>query len=196
MISYNSYLFRRFNYHINVEICSFIIAIKHVHKYVYKNINHIIIHITIENNFNHQNVFNQSIDKIDEYVFNQYIDSCQIVWNIFEFKNHYEKFSMMFLNLHLSNQQSIYYRNDIVFNEKMRDWLNQFDFILITWFKYNFEHQKKRHILYYDFSIHYVYNFKKKTRHWNSRKKNHRYRSNVSLQFDQKRNFLFSIVIC
>jgi hypothetical protein len=36
VVPYNSYLSLLFNYHINVEVCTFIATVKYLYKYVYK----------------------------------------------------------------------------------------------------------------------------------------------------------------
>lgn len=45
VISCNPYLLTRYNYHINVEICSNIKAVKYLYKYIYKGHDKVVVHI-------------------------------------------------------------------------------------------------------------------------------------------------------
>ena len=48
VIFYNLYLTRHFKAHINVEICSFVQAIKYIYKYIYKGSDRVTIQVDIE----------------------------------------------------------------------------------------------------------------------------------------------------
>ncbi|XP_028079646.1 uncharacterized protein LOC114281401 [Camellia sinensis] len=41
MVTYNAYLSKRFNCHINVEVCAVVRCVKYIHKYIYKGYDHI-----------------------------------------------------------------------------------------------------------------------------------------------------------
>ena len=172
VVPYSPYLSRRYEAHINVEICSSIHAIKYVHKYVYKGVDRTTARITTRNQNQQQDDFIHSIidqdpmerDEINEYVSGRYISPSQAAWHIFEFKSHCEQPPVMFLGLHLSGQQPVYYRDEPITAVEMINNLNNADTPLTAWFQYNARFEDGRHILYQEFSTHYVYDVKKEQR--------------------------------
>lgn len=88
---------------------------------------------------------------------------------MFEFFTH-EKFSFVqHFSIHLSNQQTIYFDDDLTITElQLR--LNFFFTKLLTYFDYNQKNTNDKKYLYHDFSAYYVWKQSKKQ--WQIRKRN------------------------
>src|SRR5436305_7471295 len=100
VVSYNPVLSAKYNCHINVEIVTFIIAVKYLFKYVYKGHDRASISIV---NYEESN----SVDEISEYLDSRYISAAESSWRIFDFQMHQHSSSVTRLQLHLPQMQSI-----------------------------------------------------------------------------------------
>jgi hypothetical protein len=155
MISYNSYLTRRYQTHINVEVCAIVKIVKYIHKYVYKDCNQITLQI-------------QKNDEITRHLNERYIDSSQIVWELFEYLTH-EKHSLVHhLLVHLLDQQIVYFDSNL-FVEELQNRLNMSTFELLTYFVYNRVNSNDREHLYQNFSINHVW--KSREKRWQIRQR-------------------------
>ena len=68
VVLYNPYLYQKYNYHINVEICSSIRLVKYLYKYIYKGLDHVIISIK------------NSQDEITNYINARYVSLMEACW--------------------------------------------------------------------------------------------------------------------
>ena len=79
VVPYNPYLLLKFNAHINVEICTTVLAVKYLYKYVYKGHDRAIVKIHSE----------QDTDKSGEEIYNfqeaRFISACEACYRIFSF---------------------------------------------------------------------------------------------------------------
>ena len=98
VVPYCPYLSKRYNAHINVEICSSISAFKYLFKYVYKGGDRTTA--VLQN------------DEIQDYVDARYISAPEAVWHIFGFKSHHRSPAIQRLQIHLPNEQTITFDND------------------------------------------------------------------------------------
>ncbi len=127
VMSYNSYLTRKYSAHINVEICESIQIIKYVHKYVYKEEDWTIM--KLKNNLN----------EITRHLNDRYISLNQTAWNLFEFRNHIENSFITRLIVHLSDEQSMYFSENVT-AKQIQIILNEIETTLTAWFQYNQQH--------------------------------------------------------
>ena len=95
VVPYNPYLSKRYNAHINVEICSSISAFKYLFKYVYKGGDRTTA------------VFQSEVDEIQDYLDARYLSAPEAVWRIFGFKLHHRSPAIQRLQIHLPNQQTV-----------------------------------------------------------------------------------------
>ena len=102
VVPYNAYLLKRFNCHINVEMCASIKAIKYVIKYVTKGSDQAIIQI----------VRDGPRDEIAQYLNTRYIGSCEAMWRLFQFKIHESWPPVQALAVHLPGGQRVYFSQD------------------------------------------------------------------------------------
>ncbi len=156
VMSYNSYLIRKYSAHINVEICEFIQIIKYVHKYVYKEEDQTIM--KLKNNLN----------EITRHLNDCYISSNQTAWNLFKFCNHIKNSFITRLIMHLFDEQSMYFSENVT-AKQIQIILNEIETTLTAWFWYNQQHSNERALLYQEFSTHYVYQSKREQRCWTLR---------------------------
>jgi len=81
------------NPHINVDLCSLVVAVKYILKYIHKKKNY---------------------HKIEEYKSGRYMNSNEAMWQIFGFKIHDRYPNVQHLHVHLKNGQHVYFSNDDV----------------------------------------------------------------------------------
>ncbi|PKU86419.1 hypothetical protein MA16_Dca025242 [Dendrobium catenatum] len=105
VIPYNPYLLSRYNCHINVEICSGIKAVKYIYKYIYKGHDKISVSISQKNG-------EQPFDEIQQYQDGRWVSAPEALWRIFEFDLNEMYPSVCNLQLHLEDQQSVYYKDN------------------------------------------------------------------------------------
>jgi hypothetical protein len=169
VVPYNPYLTLKYNAHINVEICSTVMAVKYLYKYVYKGHDMALLEITNNSNEITSNTkeISNNLNEIKHYIDGRYLSASEACWRIFRYSMHREFPNVIRLAIHLPNQQIVY------FNEK--EDLNTFendvkDTTLTAWFETNKKDIKARNILYPDFPKYYTWN--NSTKKWIKRKKN------------------------
>jgi predicted O-linked N-acetylglucosamine transferase (SPINDLY family) len=101
VVPYNPYLSKKFNAHINVEVCSSVTAVKYLYKYVYKGHDK----ATIELNAETEN------DEIKKYLDSRYVSSSEAYRRINGFKMHDEYPKVTKLQVHLPNEQCVTFNN-------------------------------------------------------------------------------------
>jgi PIF1-like helicase len=169
VVPYNPFLSRKYNAHVNVELCATIRAIKYVNKYVYKGSDQITAKITRTTTTDVEGE-DPVRNEVQEYLESRYISPIEACWRIFEFATN-EQFPAVYqLAVHLEGQDSVDFPGDIS-REELQEKLDQETSTLTAFFKYNAEHTDGREILYSDFPAHYVYQEKEKPRRWTPRQK-------------------------
>lgn len=134
IVFYNSHLICKYNAHINTKLCASVQIIKYIHKYVFKDCDCTILQIQNDN------------DEIVQYLANCYIKSFQITWSILKHKSHIEFFFIIYLNVHLSDEQFVYFELNFT-RENSKTIMNEVNFTLTIFFKYNWLHAKEREFL-------------------------------------------------
>ena len=188
MISYNSWLLKRYRAHINVEICIFAKSVTYFYKYIYKKSDSADVSTTIINqSSSHRNDVDASVDEMRIFHDVRWINFCETVWRILNLSIEEIKLSVTRLIIHLKNQQRVVLRSDqqdvsqLQKNEKLRR------ITLTKYFEMNFIVKKIEKIdenfridyknvskdfrdyLYQNFFTHFVWN--KKNKNWSIRKK-------------------------
>nr|XP_009775438.1 PREDICTED: uncharacterized protein LOC104225359 [Nicotiana sylvestris] len=97
VVSYNPYLFGKFNCHINVEVCSDIKVVKYLYKYICKG--HDKIAFSVQNND-----ANIEIDEVNEYRSARWVSPPEAVWRLFRFPINEMSPNVYRLQLHLDGQ--------------------------------------------------------------------------------------------
>ncbi|KAL6888323.1 hypothetical protein ACP4OV_009349 [Aristida adscensionis] len=149
VVPYNPYLLRRYNYHINVEVCSSIKAVKYLFKYIYKGHDRASICIDeVDNNGN--------IDEIKQYRDSRWVTPPEALWRIYGFDLSEIYPSVRPLQLHLPNMHMVTFPananlSDIVSREIASRTM------LTEYFEANRKYEWARGILYRDFPASFVW---------------------------------------
>ena len=146
MVPHSKELLVQFDCHINLEVCGSIKAVKYIHKYIYKNPDH----VTIQT---------EGHDEIHAYLYARYIFSTQACHNIFQFPIHMEWPAVYCLSIHLPGHQSVVFYAGAQINQVIE---NVKDTQLFGWFKANQDPDLiaagTYDTLYQDFSKIFVWN--------------------------------------
>ena len=116
VVPHNDDFCRKYDAHINVEICSTIRAVKYLYKYFYKGNDKIIIKV---------NLHSKTIkDEIKTYLNCRYVSSMEACLRLLSFELHQENPAVESLDFHLPNQQTLYFNEtgnleEIVVNTKL-----------------------------------------------------------------------------
>ncbi len=88
VISYNIALIIKYNTHINVEICTSVLAVQYLYKYVYKGHDRAIIALSQKDYIsNHQTLpKSELINEIKIYLDARYVSASESIWRIFDIK--------------------------------------------------------------------------------------------------------------
>jgi primosomal protein N' len=109
-VSYNPYLCKKFNGHINTEASISIYAVKYLFKYIYKGHDQATVVIErVENPIDGQQI---ERDDIQEYIDARYVSASEAVWHIFKMKLHGHFPAVQRLQVHLPNQQTMVFSKD------------------------------------------------------------------------------------
>lgn len=107
VVPYNPYLLAKFNCHINVEVCTTVKSVKYIYKYVYKGYDSATVALGNENT---NDLLNAQIDEVQNFLSGRYVGSTEAVWRIYENPMHFQSHSIVRLDIHLPNEQNVYFR--------------------------------------------------------------------------------------
>ncbi|CAG8829970.1 820_t:CDS:1, partial [Cetraspora pellucida] len=107
VVPHNLYLCKKFNCHINIEICSSIWAVKYLFKYIYKRHDHATIIISNKENLNAGSNKPEIVNEIQQYLDARYVSALKSFWRIMHYKMHNEASDVIKLSIHLPNQHLI-----------------------------------------------------------------------------------------
>ena len=85
VVPFNPYLSKRYNAHINVELCSTVRAFKYLYKYVYKGLDRATVAFSVDQDANNVPPEN---NEIGQYIDSRYIGPCEAAWRIGQFEMH------------------------------------------------------------------------------------------------------------
>lgn len=98
VVPYNPYLLKKYDCHINVEVCCSVKSVKYLYKYVYKGHDAAVAEI--------------STDEITEYLNARYVSAHEAIWRIFELPLFGSSHTINRLQVHLPDQQQIVFREN------------------------------------------------------------------------------------
>ncbi|XP_077228508.1 uncharacterized protein LOC143861463 [Tasmannia lanceolata] len=150
VVPYNPYLLRRYNCHINVEICSSIKAVKYLYKYIYKGHDRVAMQVMQAN-------VETTVDEIQSFQNARWVSPPEAIWRIYGFDLCKIYTSVINLQLHLPNQQFVTYWK----NQKLPQLLQQEHVtrtMLTEYFNMNIVDVDTRKYLYREFPEYYVWN--------------------------------------
>jgi hypothetical protein len=162
VVPYNPYLLRLFNYHINVEACGSIKAVKYLFKYIYKG------HDRASVVMRDASKAKEDVDEIKQYRDARWVTPPEALWRIYGFELCQISPPVMQLQLHLLNMHMVTFHErqmvERVVNRKGAD-----RSMLTTYFEKNRLHKEARNILYRDFPEWYTW---QQGKVWQRRKQN------------------------
>ncbi|XP_076062437.1 uncharacterized protein LOC143037769 [Oratosquilla oratoria] len=94
VVPYNKFLCKKYNCHINIEICASIASVKYIFKYV----------AIAENQMGQEMIF----DEIQQHLNARYVSAPEGMWRLLEFKIHDRSHSLIRMPVHLEHQQPKY----------------------------------------------------------------------------------------
>nr|XP_042913565.1 uncharacterized protein LOC122273597 [Parasteatoda tepidariorum] len=100
VVPYNPWLSKKFNAHINVEICASVKSVKYLYKYVYKGHDAASIKLQLNDDVNH-----------DEILTFLDVGAPEAIWRLNEFHMSEKSHTVMRLAVHLPNQQQVIYQS-------------------------------------------------------------------------------------
>lgn len=159
IVPYNPYFSLKFNCHINVESCGSIKSVKYLFKYVYKGHDCANVAIKEHQTLNH--------DELKTFIDSRYVSAPEAAWRLFAFKMHDQSHTIVRLQVHLPNEQNVYFTEENIQAVAERGATR--DTSLTAWFKLNVENENTRSHLYVDIPQYFV--FDERNRKWNPRQK-------------------------
>ncbi|KAG2203527.1 hypothetical protein INT46_011432 [Mucor plumbeus] len=157
VVPYNPFLCAKYDAHINVEACASINAIKYVFKYVYKG--HDRDAVTLEEQ-----------NEIKLYLDARYVSAPEACWRLFSFKMHKEYPASQRLQVHLENEQQVYFDETDNLDQVLDNATMQ-ETTLTAWFKISQVNEFSRTILYPNFPEHFTWKSSDKPRKWAPRQR-------------------------
>ncbi|XP_028077475.1 uncharacterized protein LOC114279434 [Camellia sinensis] len=157
VVPYNAYLSKRFNCHINVEVCSGVRCVKYIHKYIYKGYDRTTMVLGL-------------INEIQQYLDARYIGPPEAAWRIFGHHLHAEMPTVVRLALHLPGMHRVLFNpNDSL--EMILSRAAQQKSTLTGFFDYCASNENECQFTYQEFPQHFVW--LKSEHRWKPRE--HRY---------------------
>ncbi|CAB5176430.1 unnamed protein product [Rhizophagus irregularis] len=157
VVPHNVNLITKYNAHINVEICSSILSIKYLYKYVYKGHDRATITLS-QSDYNNSQILNQAepMDEIKMYLDARYVSASESIWRIFHYRMHGRSPKVQRLAVHLPDHQYVTFQD----GENLQNVIeraNSRKTTLTAFFQENMENPAARAYTYIEFPIHYTW---------------------------------------
>ncbi|GBM89939.1 hypothetical protein AVEN_88660-1 [Araneus ventricosus] len=159
VVPYNPWLLKKFNAHINVEVCASVKSVKYLYKYVYKGHDAASVKIQKEGALDH--------DEILSFVESRYVSTPEAIWRLNEFDLSHKSHTVVRLAVHLPQQQPIVYQDGQEAQAIERAALRKTT--LTSWFELNKNDPSAHNISYSDIPQYYM--FDKSTTNWKKRQR-------------------------
>ncbi|GBM82666.1 hypothetical protein AVEN_42526-1 [Araneus ventricosus] len=159
VVPYNPWLLKKFNAHINVEVCASVKSVKYLYKYVYKVHDAASVKIQKEGALDH--------DEILSFVEGRYVSAPEAMWRLNEFNLSHKSHTVVRLAVHLPQQQPIVYQDGQEAQAIERAALRKTT--LTSWFELNKNDPSAHNISYSDIPQYYM--FDKSTTNWKKRQR-------------------------
>ena len=156
IVPHNLWLCTKYNAHINVEVCSSILAVKYLFKYVYKG--HDRARVALRGDGADE------VNEIREFVDARYVSATECCWRLFDMRLHRQYPKTIRLAVHLEDRQTVYYRATDSLEGVMQ---RNHDSTLMAWFKLNTATTEARQLKYAEVPRHYTWDIPR--RKWKRR---------------------------
>ncbi|GAA0178533.1 hypothetical protein LIER_42173 [Lithospermum erythrorhizon] len=174
VIPYNVKLLAQFNCHINVEICCDIRVVKYLYKYIHKGHDKVLFCIA-------PNTPGSNIYEISDFQNERWVSPVEATWRIYGFLLNGMFPSVVQLQVHLPNFQTIQFEDDPDLEDIIQDGrLKKTIFTELFETNRTDPEAKKCNFLYKEFPKYYVWNAQ--WRAWTTRKKRSSHRQIVYCQ--------------
>ena len=157
IVPYNPYLTLKFGAHINLEACTSIKSVKYLFKYVYKGHDCANVEVKATNQLNH--------DEVTSCLDARYVSAPEALWRLSEYPLHKQSHSIIRLQLHLPDQQSVVFRSGTAAAAAQA--ASTKDTMLTSYFKFNASTPTT--YCYSEFPLHYMY--VRSTQQWKPRQR-------------------------
>ncbi|XP_026381909.1 uncharacterized protein LOC113276510 [Papaver somniferum] len=147
VVPYNPHLSRMFNFHINVEVCAGVRAVKYIKNYIYKGYDKTIVVVGAK-------------DEVQLYIDARYIGPPEGAWRLFGLSMHREEPNVVRLAIHLPVMQRIVYESEGTI-EGVTDKAENYKSTLMAYFEYYAENPTSQAYTYQEFPQHFVWSGKK-----------------------------------
>jgi hypothetical protein len=141
IVPYNPNLFKKYRYHINVESCATIAAVKYLHKYVFKG--HDLIELKLKN----------ELDQVERHIAGRYLSCTEAIQRILEYPLAETWPHVNDLPVHQPGRKRIIFG----FRRLTKKAIDAKNSKLKTWLNYNRDHTDGREYHYYDFPKFYIW---------------------------------------
>ena len=162
VVPYNPFLIKKYNCHINVEICSSVKSVKSLYKYVYKGPDQATIEIRRRQG--QEEAVPANVDEVAKYLDARYLGPCEAAWRVFSFTLHDEKPCIQRLELHEEGHHMVVF-DDTADAQHVRDAADAKVTTLMDYFELNKRDPQARQYHYYDIPLFYVWDKTEKPHH-------------------------------
>ena len=167
---YVRYGLRRFDCHINVEVCMSVKSCKYIYKYVHKGGDRAMFDLSTAEGRQQRDADRAARrDEINYFQDNRSVGACEAVWRIYGFDMADMYPSVLPLPVHLENGQRVYFEADDdadAVAARARD--GPPETALTAWFRWNETCAEEEKHTFYDMPMHCVWNKQRKM--WTSRR--------------------------
>ena len=176
IVPYNPLLTKKYQAHINVEICATVKSVKYLYKYIYKGKSKnflksiwLRVHKTLKIVFflskghdcaNMELMLNNqqgrlNLDEIKSFLNARYVSAPEACWRLFEFRMNFMSHTIKRLAVHLPFQQRVVFQAGCE-NEALQRAAST-DTTLTAWFKLNSTNVKARNFFYHEIPLHFKF---------------------------------------
>ncbi|MGN6629793.1 MAG: AAA family ATPase, partial [Candidatus Nitrosocosmicus sp.] len=156
VVPYNPYLSKTFGAHINVERVAEISAVKYIYDYIYKGYDAATIECAVFDENGQKTIL--KYDEVSKYLEARYLSPCEAAWKIFKYPMQGKSHSVDVLDIHLENQQNIFYKKNA--SQEEIEEASKKDTTLTAYFKFC-QKYPNLNILYKDMPKHCTWKEKK-----------------------------------
>lgn len=151
VVPYNPFLTRKYQAHINVEVCSSVQSVKYIFKYIYKGHDAAVVQVN-----EGTNTGTLDWDEIKSFLDTRYISAPESIWRLRKYEMSNRSHAVERLPVHLPQQQTVVFEAGS--EEKELRAAEKRGTKLTKWFILNDEDPDAREYLYSDIPFHYVWN--------------------------------------
>ncbi|XP_026390771.1 uncharacterized protein LOC113286340 [Papaver somniferum] len=171
VVPYNPWLLKKYNCHINVEVCSSVQSVKYLYKYVWKGVDRVSMEVSSEK---------EEEDEIKQFVDARWVCLQEALWRIYKYQMNKIYPPVLSLQVHLKDRKKILLPEGNTVRDVIRR-ENASYTQMTEYFKKNQEYEFARTLFYKEFPEQYVWD--KPLKQWQRRRRNNKVigRANVFL---------------